>query len=81
MIGQQGIVQAVIKTPEFINQSASSNKRHTYYKRLVLPVLGNTYIRVIIERRDKVLRKKGYVINAFSCNGEQQGEVRLWTKI
>ena len=80
MEGQQGVVRAVIESPDFINQSASSSKKYTYYKQLVLPIVGNTYVRVVIARKIRALGKRGYVINAFSCDGEQQGEERIWTK-
>jgi hypothetical protein len=81
MVGTQGVVKAIIASPEFINRSASEKNRQTYYKQLVLPNTGSTYVRVVVELSNRLLRKKkGYIINAFRCNGEQNGEVRIWTK-
>jgi ssRNA-specific RNase YbeY (16S rRNA maturation enzyme) len=41
MIGQQGVIKAILMSPDFINQSAKKNC-HTYYKRLVLAKIGST---------------------------------------
>jgi len=83
MIGQQGVVKAILMSPDFINQSAKKKNCHTYYKRLVLAKIGSTYVRVVVEIKYRLSPKSwkyGNLINAFSCNGEQLGEVRIWTK-
>jgi len=81
MEGQQGVVKAILEAPDFINQSRDFKDRHTYYKQLVLHSVGNTYIRVVVKVKSKILaRKRGYVINAFSCSGTQKGERLLWKR-
>ena len=79
--GNQGVMKAVIESPEFINQSASVKNRHTYYKHLVLPGHGAVILRVVVElSKNPIKRNRAYFRNAFRCTGEQQGEVRIWTK-
>lgn len=81
MVGQQGVVKVIIEKPDFINQSSRSGSRNTYYKRLVLPNIGSTYIRVVIDIKEKESGiKKGYVINAFATDGPQKGERLLWER-
>ncbi|MBA7699082.1 hypothetical protein ES703_107768 [subsurface metagenome] len=70
-----------IEKPDSIHQCKDFKDRNLFYKRLVLPSVGDTYIRVVVKYRGKLLRdKRGYVINAFSCNGPRKGEVLLWEK-
>jgi chaperonin GroEL (HSP60 family) len=76
----QGVVKAIIESPSFINQSKTDKKRQTYYKQLVLPKIGSTYVRVVVEFRETDGQKRGYVINAFACNGPQKGEKLIWQK-
>ena len=81
MVGQQGVVKAVIKTPDYIYQSRNFKSRNTYYKRLVLPEIGDTYVRVVVELKEKTTgTQRGYVINAFASSGSQKGERLLWEK-
>lgn len=80
MEGQQGVVKAVIEKPDFICQSRDFKNRNTFYKRLVMASVGDTYIRVVVEYRGKLLGKRGYMINAFPCGGMQEGEVIIWEK-
>jgi hypothetical protein len=81
MENQQGVVKAVIESPDFINQSKNHKNRKTFYKQLVLKDIGSTYLRVVIEYKTNLLGlKRGYVINAFSCDGAQKGEQVIWKK-
>ena len=81
MIGQQSVVKAIVEKPDSIYRSKNYKERNTYYKRLVLPSIGNTYIRVVVLCKETDSgNKKGYVINAFACNGSQRGEKLLWEK-
>ncbi|MFC1939129.1 hypothetical protein ACFLXO_00375 [Chloroflexota bacterium] len=80
MIGQQGIIKAVLESPDFINRDANHKKWNNYYKLLVLPQIGSTYVRVTVQRPRLIGRKRGYVITGHACNGEKKGEVRLWSK-
>mgnify|MGYP001597638765 CR=1 FL=1 len=80
MIGQQGVAKAVLETPDFINRDLTNKKRSNYYKLLVLPNIGSTYVRVTVQRSAIILRKTGYVITSHACNNEKKGEIRLWTK-
>jgi hypothetical protein len=81
MIDQQVLVKSIIESPEFINISASFKDRQTYYKKMVLPSIGSSYVRTVVKIHVNLSgKKKGYVINAFSCKGEQKGEVRIWTR-
>jgi hypothetical protein len=78
---QQNVVQDILKTPEFINRDKDFHNRFSYYKLTTLPSLGETYVKVIVEFKKYIFAsEKGFVYNAFSCRGEKQGEVRVWTK-
>jgi hypothetical protein len=80
MIGKEKIVQAIVGKPQAVYASASVKGRVTLYKRLVLPPpIGDTFIRVVVEYKNSPFKKKrGYICNAFSCRGKQQGEVLIW---
>ena len=81
MEGQQGIVRAIIESPAFINRSKNFNNRQCYYKQLVMPGIGSTYLRVVVELSSKPFRpKRGYMVNAFACKGPQEGEILIWEK-
>ena len=81
LVGKQGIVKAVIENPDFINRSKTKKRAHLYYKRLVLPTIGDTYIRAVIELRGLLKKRRwGFFKAALPCNGETEGEERLWTK-
>ena len=76
----QGVAKAVLESPDFINRDLTNRKRRNYYKLLVLPNIGNTYVRVTVERTTIFMWKRGEVITSHACNDEKKGEVRLWTK-
>ena len=79
--GEEGIIKAIIETPDFINRSKVVKNSHLYYKRLVLKTVGDTYVRVVTEiKREHLLNKWGLLKTALACNGEREEEVRLWTK-
>lgn len=82
MIERQGVVKSIIESPDFICISARHTKRRTIYKMVVLPPpYGNTYVRVVVEYKRRLISKmRGYVINAFACNGMQEGEVKVWER-
>ncbi len=81
MRNQQKTVQDIIQSPDFLNRDKDFKNRYSYYKLTVLPRLGVTYVKVIVEfRRSILVIDKGFVYNAFSCRGEKKGEVRIWTK-
>ena len=81
MEDQQGIVRAIIESPEFINRSKNFNNRHCYYKQLVVPGIGSTYLRVVVKLSSKPFRpERGYLVNAFACKGPQEGEILIWKK-
>jgi hypothetical protein len=81
LVGKQGVVKAVIENPDFINRSKTEKRAHLYYKRLILPTIGDTYIRAVIELRGLLKKRKwGFFKTALPCNGETEGEERLWTK-
>ena len=80
LVGQQGIVKVVLETPDFINRDVNRKRRSNYYKLVVLPQIGMTYVRITVQRPKLFGRKKGYVITGVACNGEKKGEVRLWSK-
>ncbi len=82
VVGRQRLVKAVIENPDSIRQSKKHKKRRTLYKVNVFPqLIGRPHIRVVVEYRKKPLGEmRGYVINAFSCKGVQDGEVLIWER-
>jgi hypothetical protein len=80
LIGQQGVVKAVIESPDFINNDVKHKNRTNYYKLLILPRIGSTYVRITVQKPILLSRKRGVIITGYACNGEKKGEVRLWSK-
>lgn len=71
-------MRAILEAPEFINRSKDFKDRHTYYKQVVLPQIGSTYIRVVVKLN--FWRKRGQVVNAFAVKGPQKGEKLIWKR-
>ena len=80
MENQQGVVKAVLETPNFINKDKNYGNRRCYYKQLVLPVIGSTYVKVIVQKSKWLGWNKCHVINAYACDKPSRGETLKWKK-
>jgi len=78
MVGQQGIVKAVIETPLSEYQDVHHIDTRNLYKNVVLPIVGNTYIKVCLKYIKVYGRERAIVRTAYATNGLKKGEVWLW---
>lgn len=83
MIGLQGVVRSIIESPDSVWKCLDRRNTQNMYKRIVLaPPVGDTTIRVVVEYgRDKLLRKRGEVITAYSeAKPNSAREVLIWKR-
>jgi hypothetical protein len=76
------LIKFLIGKPDNIYQDADYKNRRVLCKSCALPSpWGACYMRVVVEYRKNLLKKKGWVCTAYASYDEKKkGEVLLWNK-
>lgn len=78
MGGQQGVVKVVIEHPLSEYQDVRHVATRNFYKSVVLPTVGNTYVKVSIRYTKQYGKERGFVKTAYATDKPKKGEVWLW---
>ena len=78
MVNQQGVVKTVISSPLSEYQDVRHVDTRNLYKNLVLPVIGNTLVKVSIQYFKVMGKERGRVKTAYATYNVKKVEVWLW---
>jgi ribosomal 30S subunit maturation factor RimM len=78
MIDSQGVVKAVIETPNSEYQDVRHLGTRNYYKQLILPYIGITLVKVSVQYRKVFGKERGFIKTAYATDKVKKGEVWLW---
>jgi hypothetical protein len=76
--GQQKLVQVAIRTPSSEYQDPHHADTRNLYKSLVLPIIGNTLLKVSIQYIKQFGTVRGFVKTAYATDKVKKGEIWLW---
>ena len=77
-IGQQKLIQLVIRAPSSEYQDKHHADTRSLYKSLVLPIIGNTLLKVSIQYVKQLGTLRGFVKTAYATDNVKRGEIWLW---
>lgn len=78
MVGQQGVVKTIIKSPLSEYQDVRHVNTRNLYKNAVLPTIGNTLVKVSIRYFKSYGKERATIKTSYATDKVKKGEVWLW---